>query len=215
MRNPKNSSSRVANSVGHPDNKSREPMGKAKKVLHNKRLAGIVPTPVETTPHPVDMTGVNAVVSTCECEKALTFTDVVARTSPKSLVIGVKTWMPVTCMICAHKMPYRTYDMEVTVEKIGLIVGACELKAVVKIAKLGYTLSQQSCKVLDDFCRIIRDTYKKAYAKRPKEIIRQVDQLLLELDRDTRLEGREVIRFNCVDGVASFSLMTATLVLRF
>ena len=59
----------------------------------------------------------------------------------------------------------------------------------------------------------IRDTYKKAYAKRPKEIIRQVDQLLLELDRDTRLKGREVIRFNCMDGVASFSLMTATLVI--
>lgn len=187
-------------------------MGKAKKVLNNKRVAAILPTPVETTPHPVDMTGVSAVVQTCECDQALTFADVAALTSPGSLMIAVKAWMPVTCMICAQKMPYRTYDMEVTVEKLGLIVGACELKAAVKIAKAGYTLSQQSCKILDDFCRTIRDTYKKAYAKRPKEIIRQVDQLLLELDYDTHLVGREVIRFNCVDGVASFSLMTATLV---
>lgn len=187
-------------------------MGKAKKVLHNKRVVGVLPTPVETTPHPVDMTGVSAVVSSCECEKALTLTDVAALTSPGSTLIVVKAWVPMTCMMCAQKMPYRTYDMEVTVEKLGMIVGACELKAAVKIAKTGYALSQQSCKVLDDFCRIIRDTYKKAYAKRPKEIIRQVDQLLLELDYDTRLKGREVIRFNCVDGVALLSLMTATLV---
>lgn len=184
-----------------PDNKSRpEAMGKGKKV--NKKS-------VETTPHPVDMTGVSTVVQ-CKCDSVLT--DVDALAFPGSLIIVVKAWIPITCSICAQKMPYRTYDMEVTVEKLGMIVGTCALKHTVNIAKAGYMLSQQSCKVLDDFCRTIRNTYKKAYAKRPKEMIRQVGQLLMELDYDTRLKGNEVIRFNCVDGVASFSLMTASLV---
>ena len=187
-------------------------MGK-KKIIYNKNFSLMRPQSVAVTPHPVDFTGVRSGVQTCECAATLTLADVCALTSPESTIMVCKAWVPVTCEICAQQIPIRTYDTtDVTIEKLGLIVGACEMAAAVKISGMASKLSEQSRVILDGFCSRIRKTYKNAHAKRPKEVIKQVNALLLELDYDPTLFGREVIRFNCADGFTSFSLMTATLV---
>ena len=63
-------------------------MGKRKKVINNKSIAAVLPSPEPLTPHPVDMTGVSAVVQTCECASALTLADVcdTRRSDPRTLL---------------------------------------------------------------------------------------------------------------------------------
>jgi hypothetical protein len=175
-----------------------------------KRKAG-PPHPAE----PVDMSGISTLVQTCETCDCGTFNlhDLAAALCPGSSMLIFKSWIPLKCAICAQKMPFCTYSVDVTVVKLNQIMGLHSLAAADRLEGIGQLLGKQSNEALADFILTIRNTYKsKVIIKRPKAVIEQVGTYLSTLDGNTDLLGCEVMKFNCTDGVALFSLLTATLV---
>lgn len=194
-------------------------MGKSKRTHYRVKgngqdVAYVRPAPQADNVHPVDMSNVTAVCTSCQSDNTVPSLDDLMSDGGHFVIF--RYWLPTSdCLKCQQKDAYQVYNFKasgITTAKLFEIVAACELKCGRKIVEMGDHLDRQSVELLKPIYLQIKKTYKDAHvAKRPKDAILQINDILYQLDYDVRLRGQEKITFICENGLMSFSLSTVTL----
>lgn len=154
---------------------------------------------------------VNAPAVCPSCEAGVLGRDLIL---PSESTVGlcVKFWtqMITECKVCIKRKPKKTFDCTkmMPVKKALTIVAKCEHNNIYSIdcAAAQFKSGSEMSQSLRNVSKIIRKLYKEVpKANRPKEIIDAMTKDLLSLSGDETIVGRDIVLFECLDGVLALS----------